>query len=323
MLKNFLESRLEKWKRLEELTARASKLRLKNLSGEEVREFGRLYRRTAADLAIAREEVRDQRLVNYLNHLVGRAHGTIYRSESSGFRVFLDFFLYEFPAVFRKTIRYTGMSFLAFLLPFAFSFAMCYIDQGYSNQLDPVLKQKIVANEDWTEQVNEANPLFASVIQANNIQVTFVAFAGGILFGVGTLAVLAFNGLHIGMVVSECIINSHWKILTFMAGHGPFELTAIFISGGAGFLLGKALLMPGDLRRIDALVTNGLLAIKLLIGCVPMLLIAGLIEGFVSPSHIPAAFKFLTSGVTTLVLIAYFSKPDLRQERNAIRQSSA
>jgi uncharacterized membrane protein SpoIIM required for sporulation len=323
MLKNFLESRLEKWKRLEELTARASKLRLKNLSGEEVREFGRLYRRTAADLAIAREEVRDQRLVNYLNHLVGRAHGAIYRSESSGFGVFFDFFLYEFPAVFRKTIRYTGMSFLAFLLPFAFSFAMCYIDQGYSNQLDPVLKQKIVANEDWTEQVNEANPLFASFIQANNIQVTFVAFAGGILLGVGTLAVLAFNGLHIGMVVSECIINGHWKILTFMAAHGPFELTAIFISGGAGFLLGKALLMPGDLRRIDALVTNGLLAIKLLIGCVPMLLIAGLIEGFVSPSHIPSAFKYLTSAVTTLVLIAYFSKPDLRQERNAIRQSSA
>ena len=105
VLKNFLESRLEMWKRLEELTARVSRFRLKTLSGAEVREFGRLYRRTAADLAIAREEVRDQRLVNYLNHLVGRAHGAIYRSESSGFGVFLDFFRYEFPAIFRKNVR--------------------------------------------------------------------------------------------------------------------------------------------------------------------------------------------------------------------------
>src|ERR1044071_5118241 len=124
MLKNFLESRLEKWKRLEELTGRASRFRLNNLSGEEVREFGRLYRRTAADLAIAREEVRDQRLVNYLNHLVARAHGAIYRSESSGFGVFLDFLRFEFPAIFRKTFAYTLTAFLIFLFTSAFGFGI-------------------------------------------------------------------------------------------------------------------------------------------------------------------------------------------------------
>src|SRR2546425_13255351 len=116
MLKDFLKERLEKWKRLEELTAHASRRRLTSLSGEEVREFGQLYRRTAADLAIAREEVRDQRLVNYLNHLVARAHGAIYRSESSGFGVFLSFFRYEFLALFRKTFSYTLAAFVAFLL---------------------------------------------------------------------------------------------------------------------------------------------------------------------------------------------------------------
>src|SRR5262249_35433440 len=125
MLKRFLESRLGKWKRLEELTARASKLRLRGLSGEQVREFGQLYRRTAADLAIAREEVRDQRLVNYLNHLVGRAHGAIYRSESSGFGVFITFCRYEFPAVFRETFRYTFAAFLTFVLAAAFASAAC------------------------------------------------------------------------------------------------------------------------------------------------------------------------------------------------------
>ena len=126
MLKNFLESRLGKWKRLEDLTTRASRFLLSNLSGKEVREFGQLYRRTAADLAIAREEVRDQRLVNYLNHLVGRAHGAIYRSESSGFGVFVTFFRFEFPAVFRKTFLYTLTSFTVFILSAVFAYAACF-----------------------------------------------------------------------------------------------------------------------------------------------------------------------------------------------------
>src|SRR5215216_2286402 len=134
MLKNFLESRLEKWKRLEELTALVSRFRLKNLSGDQVREFGRLYRRTAADLAIAREEVRDQRLVNYLNHLVGRAHGAIYHSESSGFGVFLNFFRYDFPAVFRKTFPYTLAAFLIFMLASLFAFGMSFVDEGFSDR---------------------------------------------------------------------------------------------------------------------------------------------------------------------------------------------
>jgi uncharacterized membrane protein SpoIIM required for sporulation len=314
MPKDFLESRLEKWKRHAEMTPRPSKFRLKSLTGDEVREFGRLYRRAAADLAIAREEVRDQRLINYLNHLVGRAHGAIYRSESSGFGVFLSFFRWELPSVFRRTFRYTLTSFLAFFLAFLFSFLMCLLDERFADHIDPVIRHKIVAHENWTEQVNEANPLFASVIQANNIQVTFFAFAGGVLFGVGSFLILAFNGLSIGMVVSLCISYGFWEIPIFMSAHGPIELTAIFISGGAGLLIGKALLMPGDLRRIDALVTNGLLAVKLLLGCVPMLLVAGLIEGFVSPAHISPLYKYAISGVSILLMTGYFLKPDLRDQ---------
>lgn len=313
MLKNFLESRIEKWKRLEELTTRASKLRLINLTGEEVREFGRLYRRAAADLAIAREEVRDQRLVNYLNHLVARAHGAIYRTESSGFGVFLSFFLYDFPAAFRKASSYILTAFLVFLLPFSFAFLMSFVDERFADNVAPGMRQRIAAHENWTEQVNEANPFISSLIQTNNIQVTFLAFGGGVLAGIGTLAVLAFNGLSIGTIVGLCVRYGHWEILRFMSGHGVIELSAIFISGGAGLLIGKALLMPGDLRRVDALVTKGLLAIKLLLGCIPMLVIAGLIEGFVSPSHISPIYKYSISAVSAIVLVAYFLKDDPRQ----------
>jgi uncharacterized membrane protein SpoIIM required for sporulation len=312
MLKDFLGSRLEKWKRLEELTARASRLRLTNLSGEEVREFGRLYRRTAADLAIAREEVRDQRLINYLNHLVARAHGAIYRSESSGFGVFLSFFRYEFPAVFRKTFPYIFTSFMIFMLPFTFALVISLFDNGFADRIAPGLKQSIAAHQNWTEAINKANPLASTQIQTNNIMVTFIAFALGVFAGLGTIMVLVQNGLSIGMTFGLCIKYRFWDILIFVAAHGVIELTAIFIAGGAGLLIGKALLMPGDLRRMDALVTNGQLAVKLIMGCVPMLLIAGLIEGFVSPAHISPYYKYAVSAVSAIVLIAYFLKPDLR-----------
>lgn len=310
MLSDFLESRLGKWKRLEELTARVSKLRLKDLSGEEVREFGRLYRRTAADLAIAREEVRDQRLVNYLNHLVARAHGAIYRNESSGFGVFVSFFRYEFPSVFRKTFRYTLTSFAVFMLSAAFAYVACYFDEGFADRVDPGLREAIASHTNWTEAVNRANPLASTSIQANNITVTFVTFAGGVLAGLGTLFALFRNGVLLGIVFELCIRYRFWEIPIFIAAHGVIELTAIFIAGGAGLMVGKALLMPGDVRRIDALVTNGLAAIKLILGCIPMLLIAGLIEGFISPAHILPAYKFAISALSALVMTMYFLTPD-------------
>lgn len=313
MLKTFLESRLGKWKRLEELTARVSRFRLKNLSGEEVREFGQLYRRTAADLAIAREEVTDQRLVNYLNYLVGRAHGAIYRSESSGFGVFVSFLRYEFPAVFRKTFRYTFAAFLTFMLAAGFAAAACLLDEGFADRIAPQLRQDIANHHNWTESINGSNPLASTSIQANNITVTFFVFGGGVLAGIGTLWELVKNGLLLGMVLSLCFRYRFWEVPIFVSAHGVIELTAIFIAGGGGLLIGKALLMPGDLRRIDALVENGRLAIKLILGCIPMLLIAGLIEGFISPAHIPAAFKFSVSAMSALLMVMYFLKHDARE----------
>ncbi len=314
MLKTFLESRLLKWKRLEELTARVSRLRLRNLSGDEVREFGQLYRRTAADLAVAREEVTDQRLVNYLNYLVGRAHGAIYRSESSGFGVFVSFFRYEFPAVFRKTFPYTFTAFLTFVLAAGFAAAACLMDEGFADRIAPQLRQDIANHHNWTESINGSNPLASTSIQANNITVTFLVFGKGVLAGVGTLWELVRNGLLLGMVMSLCFRYRFWEIPIFISAHGVIELTAIFIAGGAGLLIGKALLMPGDLRRIDALVENGGLAIKLILGCIPMLLIAGLIEGFISPAHVPAAFKFSVSAASALVMTVYFLKADSRPQ---------
>ena len=134
--------------------------------------------------------MRDQRLVNYLNHLVARAHGAIYRSESSGFGVFVSFLRYEFPSVFRKTFRYTLISFAVFMLSAAFAYTVCFLDEGFADRVDPGLREAIASHTNWTEAVNRANPLASTSIQVNNITVTFVTFAGGLLGGLGTLFAL-------------------------------------------------------------------------------------------------------------------------------------
>jgi uncharacterized membrane protein SpoIIM required for sporulation len=309
-MRDFLESRLDKWRRLEELTARASKLKLRGLSGQEVREFGQLYRRAAADLAIAREEIGDRRLVNYLNHLVGRAHGAIYRGETSGFGAILSFFSRELPTLLRETFPYTLASFLAFSLSALFAALVCTIDESFADRIVPGLRHDIAAHRNWTESINEANPLTSTMIQTNNITVTFMAFAGGMLFGLGTLYVLFHNGLMVGMVITLCVRHRFWDILIFISGHGVIELAAIFIAGGAGLMIGKSLAMPGDFRRRDALVANGIQAVKLIAGCIPMLVIAGLIEGFISPAPISPAYKISISAASALALAAYLLKPD-------------
>src|SRR5258707_11211848 len=128
----FINERKTVWQRLEELLARLDQMTLRRLHREEVRELGRIYRRTASDLAIARAESRDPRLVNYLNSLVIRAHGRIYRADAQGYGRIRDFFTRDFPLAFRRTWRYTATSFGVFLVFSVGSFLGTRLDPEFS-----------------------------------------------------------------------------------------------------------------------------------------------------------------------------------------------
>src|SRR5215468_6775801 len=112
----FINERRNVWQRLEELLQLLDRMTLRKLHREEVRELGRIYRRTASDLAIARAESRDPRLVNYLNSLVIRAHGRIYRADAQGGKRIRLFFTQELPRTFRRTWRYTFLAFAVFMV---------------------------------------------------------------------------------------------------------------------------------------------------------------------------------------------------------------
>ncbi|HEY0545917.1 MAG TPA: stage II sporulation protein M [Pyrinomonadaceae bacterium] len=306
----FIRDGKNAWQRLEDLLALLDRSSLRRLHREEVRELGRIYRRTASDLAIARAESRDPRLINYLNSLVIRAHGRIYRADAQGGQRIRKFFTKDFPQTFRRTWRYTALAFAVFWIFAAAAFVGTWRDPDFSEfaGIPPAFRHAINAKEHWYESLNEANQIGASGILTNNIQVTFNAFALGAIFGIGTLYYMAFNGAMLGAVLALAYRTDAgfgFDVLSFVVGHGMIELSCIYIAGGAGMLIGYALLAPGDLTRADALKKRGMEAVILIAGCVPLLVIAGIIEGFISPAPINPVIKFSISIITGIALYSY------------------
>lgn len=308
-MERFITDRKDNWERLEELLDLLRGTSLRRLSRAEVREFGELYRRAAADLAIARAETRDPKLVSYLNSLVIRAHGKIYRAESNGAAVVWKFFASELPRTFRANIWYMVIAFATFMVFSVASFYLCYVSSDFSDHLG--LEQVALfarENERWWLELNRANEIGSSAILTNNILVSLKAFAFGAILGVGTLYVLAFNGLHIGGVLGVCWRENTpfaHELLTFMVGHGVVELSCIFMAGGAGMMLGYAIVNPGDLTRSQALKKKGMEAARIVVGCAVFLIFAGIIEGFLSPSALPAWIKIATGVSTGVALYCY------------------
>ena len=305
----FINQRKNAWQRLEELLKLLDHASLRRLNREEVRELGRIYRRTASDLAIVRAESRDPRLVNYLNSLVIRAHGRIYRADAEGGKKLLQYFMRELPQTFRRTWRYTLVSFLVFMAFATFSFVATRYDPEFSELVgvSPAFREiNIETKTHWWESLNESNQEGASKILTNNIMVTIYTFAFGASFGIGTLFYLAFNGANIAAVLALTYHAGFGnELVTFMVAHGVIELTCIFIAGGAGLLVGTALIMPGDLTRADALKTRGMEAVRLMLGVAVLLVIAGIIEGFISPAPIDPRIKYSVAALTGVALYSY------------------
>ncbi|HZE67945.1 MAG TPA: stage II sporulation protein M [Pyrinomonadaceae bacterium] len=305
----FINERKNSWQRLEDLLKLLDRATFRRLHREEVRELGRIYRRTASDLAIARAESRDPRLINYLNNLVIRAHGRIYRADAQGGKKIRHFFARELPRTFRRTWRYTAVSFTVF---FAFSligFLGTKYDPEFSEIMGvpPAFRELMIEEKrHWWEEINEKNQIESSRIMTNNVRVTIYTFAFGALFGLGTLFYLAYNGA-VNAAVLALVYRAGYgnDLLTFMVGHGVVELSCIFIAGGAGLLIGSAMLMPGDLTRADALKTRGMEAVRLMLGVAVLLVLAGIIEGFISPAPISPVIKFGIGGITGLALYLY------------------
>ena len=308
-MNRFINEKKDNWQRLEDLLKMMEVASFQGLTRAEVREFGELYRRAAADLAIAREETRDPRLINYLNSLVIRAHGKIYRAESQGVSMIWQFFIKDLPQTFRKNLGYMAVAFVTFILFIVIGAVLTWRDTDFTHfvYLSGV-EYQIKNNNYWWLDLNEANQIGSSQILTNNILVTIRVFAMGAFFGIGAFYDLAFEGARFGSVFAACYkLNPPFgdALASFVVGHGVIELSTIIFCAGAGMMIGYSLINPGDLTRAQALKQKGIEAVRIVFGCAVLLVIAGIIEGFISPSNLPAAAKFGVGITTGIAMYSY------------------
>lgn len=308
-MNRFLDQHKDNWRRLEDLLELQKVSGLRGLSRMEVREFGELYRRAAADLAIARAETRDPKLINYLNSLVIRAHGRVYRAESQGVNLVWKFFAEDFPHTFRANWRFMAIAFGVFAGFAVFGFIATWINTEFTHfVMLSGITERIAANEQWWLMLNDANQVGASYIMTNNITVMIRVFSLGALLGVGAFYDLAFEGARLGSVFAACYkLNPPFgnALASFVVGHGVIELSCIFFCGGAGMMIGYAIINPGELTRAQALKKKGIEAARIVIGCAFFLVIAGMIEGFLSPSDLPPVVKIATGVGTGIAMYSY------------------
>jgi uncharacterized membrane protein SpoIIM required for sporulation len=302
-----MQKREAHWTRLEALLSACDHRGIRALDHRDVRELVLLYRQTAADLSTARADPRSATLARYLNDLLGRAHNHVYIGAPTGARGIVYFYTRRFPQVFRETWRYTAAATLVFAVGVLLGVLLSVTDPSFNrfvlgvNMIDTIDRQQM-----WTHSIVAVKPLESSRIMTNNIAVSFVAFAGGILGGFGTFYAMITNGLLIGVIGTACQRSGlGLSLWTFVVAHGSLELPSIFIAGGAGFVLAHGVLVPGRLSRRDALVVSGRQAVRLVLGVIPLLVIAGIIEGFVSPTDLAAPFHFLIGGALFVLLALY------------------
>lgn len=297
-LGDFVARRQPQWDSLDALLARlaAGQLKLDEIDG-----LDRLYRQVSTDLAQAQSFYAGTDVHRFLNQLCARAYGEIYRSRADRPAAIRAFFAREFPRAVREELRYVAAA--AALLGLGGVLGAMTVGltaQGVALFVPEHLKDVVEKGKLWTDLLDGSSSAIAVEILTNNLRVTFGAFALGITGGIGTVATLVFNGLSIGALLTYTFQHGvGWRLLEFMSAHGPVELSVIALAGGAGLMIGHALIEPGDRTRGEAMRERAGKAVRIVLGCAPFLALIGVVEGFVSPGTLfpPIAKAVLGTGL--------------------------
>ena len=310
-------TRSPRWIAFASRLADAQRRGLRSLGEAGVRDFVEEYRALTADLARLRTAARGAATdeLFYLGRLVAGAHNLLYRDRRSTPMEVLRFIAVDVPGEVRRSVRPIAIAAAFLFVPAAISYtAVLRHPQVAPTFIPPQMLDR--AEEGVTRARQGAGyiadpqvfrPVMASQIIANNVQVTFAAFAFGVTLGIGTLVLLLLNGISLGGVFGLYASKGILPLLVaFVAPHGVLELSAICISAGGGLLIAGAILLPGDRTRRRALVENSRRAIRLIAASTLLLVVAGSLEGMVSPiPNWPLWAKLLVSVATLVLLVAY------------------
>lgn len=307
----FIKVNSDTWKELENFSVRINKKGIKALSSMEVKQFLHIFRKCSHHLAYARTHYPKSNIVIYLNSLLGKCQSYIYAVKKGSFRQFIKYIGYDFPEFLKENRIYILISFGFFAFGLILSLMLVLINTDYANIFLPQstvmgVKSGHTGGGQWNY------PLMSSTIMINNITVSLKAFVFGITLGLGTIYVLFYNGAVLGSLTALIYLYgkplNYWSLIL---PHGVFELTAIFISGAAGLIIAKSILIPGEYTRKNSLIAGAKKSVSMILGVIVMLVIAGIIEGFFTPLNISPVSKLVFAGCTFIILTVYFSVPYL------------
>jgi uncharacterized membrane protein SpoIIM required for sporulation len=308
---HWIQKRRPHWERLASLLAQSDQNGLSDLSRDELQELALLYRQVAADLSVLRQDSTARTYASHVNQLLARAHHIIYSGRKANLVSLFRFLRNDYPQIFQRNIR--------FVLASLFVSGACGLLGVILTTARPEFMRHFVGpemiaimerHEMWTRSIVGIAPMATSAIMTNNLSVSFVTFAGGIAFGLGTLYNLYFNGMLLGVVGAACHhYGMSLALWSFVAAHGSLELPSIVIAGAAGLRLGHSMLFPGGYRWKDSIAKGGIEATRLVSGIIPLLVIAGCLEGFFSPSRAPVGLKFAVGGVLFALLNLWLFRP--------------
>jgi len=285
-----------------------------------------VYRKICHHFALANSRMYSPILVERLNKLVVRGHQTLYSTHTHIWQDILAYFSGGFPALVRKEWRLVTIAAALFYVPFL---AMIVAIQIYPDLIYSLMSSFELSNIEsmydpathdrlGRERGSDSDVLMFGHYIKNNTGIGFQEFAGGMLFGIGTLFFTLFNGIIIGAVFGHLTHIGYIDTLYgFVVGHGAFELNAIVLSAAAGFMLTRALLMPGRKSRKRALIDNGKTAVTMMYGVAAMFIFAAFIEAFWSSMVLPVMIKYIVGAILWTLVGFYFvfvgrKKPILR-----------
>jgi uncharacterized membrane protein SpoIIM required for sporulation len=298
-LDRFLALNSPAWTRLEELCVTAGAGRA---TAAEIDELVELYQRIGAQLAYARRSVRDPAVHQRLTTVLSQASATVYGTRKASVRSLRRFVVETFPAAVWSARKFLLIAALFTFLPaIALGVWMNTSDHALRASAPETVRQAYVDSEFEDYYSSEPAGQFATRVFVNNVQVSIIAFAAGILGCVITAALLAYNGLNVGFAAGLFIHGGRAaKFFGLILPHGLLELSAVIVAGAAGLRLGWTLIAPGDRRRADALAAEGRRSISIVIGLIVAFGVAGTIEGFVTGSSLATALR-VTIGVSVFL----------------------